>query len=158
MTDDVLLRDVSEEDLPILFDHQRDSQACEMAAFPSRDWEAFLLHWAKILKDDAVAKEAILFNGSVAGYIASFEQAGERQVGYWIGRGFWGKGIATRALSAFLEGFQTRPLYAYVAKHNLPSIRVLEKCGFTVHGEGTAPSGVPGREVEEFIMVLGPED
>jgi RimJ/RimL family protein N-acetyltransferase len=49
-----------------------------------------------------------------------------------IDRAFWGRGIATAALSAFLSLEQTRPLHAGVAKHNIASIRVLQKCGFKI--------------------------
>jgi RimJ/RimL family protein N-acetyltransferase len=135
MMSDVLLRDVTEGDLPILFEHQLDPDANEMAAFPARDRDDFLTHWAKILADETVIKKTILFDGQVAGNIVSFEQSGEREVGYWIGKKYWGKGIATRALSGFLSHETTRPLYAQVAKHNAASIRVLEKCGFTLAGE-----------------------
>jgi RimJ/RimL family protein N-acetyltransferase len=64
-------------------------------------------------------------------------------VGYWIGRDFWGKGIATQALSLFLTEKKTRPLYAHVVKENIGSRRVLEKCGFSLSGEND----------EEFIFV-----
>ncbi|HMG05814.1 MAG TPA: GNAT family N-acetyltransferase [Chthoniobacterales bacterium] len=60
----------------------------------------------------------------------SWTAEGKREVGYWIDRAFWGRGVATEALSAFLCLEQTRPLYAGVAKHNVASIRVLQKCGF----------------------------
>ena len=51
-------------------------------------------------------------------------------MGYWIGREFWGRGVATRALWAFLHEVEERPIYAGVAETNIASIRVLEKCGF----------------------------
>ncbi|HEX9687861.1 MAG TPA: GNAT family N-acetyltransferase, partial [Thermoanaerobaculia bacterium] len=73
---------------------------------------------------------------------------GERLVGYWIGKEYWGRGVATRALSKFLGHVKTRPLYARVAKHNVASIRVLEKSGFIVSGEGGADG------VEELVMKL----
>jgi RimJ/RimL family protein N-acetyltransferase len=150
---DVRLRDVVEADLPILFEHQRDPEATRMAAFPARDREAFLAHWkTKILGDAAVAKKTILFNGRVAGNIVSFEQAGKPLVGYWIGREFWGQGIATRALSEFLESVRARPLDAHVAKHNVGSIRVLEKCGFRT----SVPSSVGADGIEEVVMELAP--
>jgi RimJ/RimL family protein N-acetyltransferase len=135
MISDLRLRDVTEADLPIFFEHQLDPTATQMAAFPSRDRAAFMAHWAKITADTSIVKQTILVDGQVAGNIVSFEQSGEREVGYWIGRGYWGQGVATRALAAFLAHETTRPLYAYVAKHNIGSRRVLEKCGFTISGE-----------------------
>lgn len=53
------------------------------------------------MADDSVILKTILFNGQVAGNIVSFVQSGEREVGYWIGKEYWGKGIATKALAAF---------------------------------------------------------
>ena len=70
-----------------------------MAAFPSRERDSFMGHWAKILGDGTVVKKTILFDGHVAGNIVSWEQASERDVGYWIGREYWGKGVAAKALS-----------------------------------------------------------
>ncbi len=125
-----------------------------MAAFPARDREAFTAHWTKILGDDTVTTKTILFDGEVAGNVVSWERSGERLVGYWIGRQYWGKGVATRALSEFLGHVATRPLYARVAKHNVASLRVLEKCGFTISGHDTVPADTGGEEVEEVILKL----
>jgi RimJ/RimL family protein N-acetyltransferase len=101
-----------------------------------RNWDAFVAHWTKILADETVIKKTVLFDGRVAGNVVSFEQECEREVGYWIGREYWGKGVATEALSQFLAHAEVRrPLHAAVANHNVGSIRVLEKCGFAVVGE-----------------------
>jgi RimJ/RimL family protein N-acetyltransferase len=154
LTGRVVLRDVRESDLPLLFEHQLDPDATRMAAFPARDREAFMAHWTKILRDETVAKKTILLDGHVAGNIVSFQQSGKPQVGYWIGKDYWGKGVATRALSAFLGHVTVRPLYAHVAKHNIASIRVLEKCGFTICGEDKGFPDAGGEEVEEFILKL----
>jgi RimJ/RimL family protein N-acetyltransferase len=63
-------------------------------------------------------------------------------------RALWGRGIATEALSAFLRLEQTRPLHAGVATHNAASIRVLQKCGFTLLGpEEAAPDDVEASHV-----------
>lgn len=127
----MMLRDVTQDDLPIFFEHQRDPDANRMAAFPAREWDAFMAHWrAKVLGDASARKKTIVVDGSVAGNIVSWEQAGKRLVGYWVGQGYWGRGVATAALSEFLGYETTRPLYAYVAAHHAGSIRVLEKCGF----------------------------
>jgi RimJ/RimL family protein N-acetyltransferase len=132
------LRDVREGDIPIFFEHQLDPEATQMADFPARDKAAFTAHWTKVLGYETGIKRTILVGGQVAGYIVSFEQDGKREVGYWIGRNYWGKGVATRALAAFLEHDRRRPLYAYVVKRNVASRRVLEKCGFTVRDEDDA--------------------
>jgi RimJ/RimL family protein N-acetyltransferase len=74
-------------------------------------------------------------------------------VGYWIGKEYWGRGIATAALQEFLTHLKMRPLHAYVAKHNKASIRVLEKCGFKVSRHGNFFSEVHGRDIEETIFI-----
>ena len=102
MTIDFNLREVCEEDLHIFYTHQIDPDATRVAAFPSRDWDTFAVHWKKILQDEEVFVRTILFNGRVAGNIVSYKQDGKREVGYWIGKEFWGWGIATRALSEFM--------------------------------------------------------
>jgi RimJ/RimL family protein N-acetyltransferase len=136
----IQLRDVEADDLPLFFEHQRDPIAVAMVAFRSRDRAAFDLHWAKLLADESLLKKTVIVDGEVAGNIGSWTSEDKREVGYWIDRSYWGRGVATEALAAFLRLEQTRPLYAGVAKHNLASIRVLQKCGFTVTGtesEGT---------------------
>ena len=154
MTADILLRDVTEDDFAIFFEHQLDPDATRMAAFPARDRDAFIAHWARILSNDTIIKKTILFDGQVAGNVVCFGQAGEREVGYWLGKPYWGKGIATSALSQFLGHVQARPLYAHVAKHNVASLRVLQKCGFTITGEDKGPPDADGERVEEFILTL----
>ncbi len=151
---EVVLRDVTADDFVIFYNHQREPDAVQMAAFPSREWEAFLAHWAKVQANEAVTKQTILYDGQVAGHIVSFEHEGQREIGYWIGKEFWGLGIATRALEAFLSAYHTRPLYAHVAKHNIGSRRVLEKCGFERCGEDCWTPVPGGDPVEEYIFIL----
>ena len=153
MTSEVLLRDVEEADLPIFYEQQLDPEATAMAAFPSRDRESFMAHWAKIMADKSVILKTILFDEQVAGNIVCWEQDSERQVGYWVGKEFWGKGIATKALAEFLNQVKTRPLVAHVAKHNIASRRVLEKCGFTLTREDKYYNA-RGEEMEEVILEL----
>src|SRR5215470_16976120 len=100
-----MLRDVVETDLPIFFEQQLDPEASRMAAFPSRtDWAAFVEHWrTKILGNPANGKQTIVWNDRVAGNVLSWTQDDRRLVGYWLGREYWGKGIATAALMEYLE-------------------------------------------------------
>jgi len=144
MSIEILLRNVTESDLPILFEQQLDAEATQMATFPSRERETFMAHWAKIMADESNILKTIVFEGQVAGNIVGWESSGEWEVGYWIGKEYWGKGIATKALLLFLGLLKTRPLYAHVAKHNVASRKILEKCGFKVIGE----------EPGEFILKL----
>lgn len=65
----VSLREVRPGDLPILFEHQLDPEGARMAAFKSRDRDAFMAHWAKIMANRACALRAILADGIVAGNI-----------------------------------------------------------------------------------------
>ena len=115
-------------------------------------------HWIKILADETIDKKTVLYEGRVAGHVVSFEWSGKREVGYWIGKEYWGKGIATQALSEFLPLVWERPLYAWVAKHNLASIRVLQKCGFTIADEDSGSYDGSGEEVEGYILTLAEKE
>lgn len=132
MENNVFLRDVIDDDLPIFFEQQNDPIANEMAAFPARDRDAFMAHWHRVKENVKNLHKTIVYSGQVAGNMLSFDMEGHREVGYWLGREFWGKGIASKALAEFLSYETTRPLYGVVVKHNVGSRRVLEKCGFQV--------------------------
>lgn len=158
MAEEIHLRDVVDDDLPIFFEQQLDPGANHMAAFTSRDptdYDAFLAHWARVRADETTINQTILVDGAVAGNIACFSDFGEPDVGYWLGREFWGRGIATRALAAFLRQAQVRPIFARAAKDNTASLRVLQKCGFAIIGEDKGYSHARGHDVEEYILKLG---
>lgn len=150
----VRLRAVEDGDLDVLFDHQADPQAVEMAAFPARDRDQFEAHWAKIRADDALVVRTIVADGLVAGNIGSWPDDGRQLLGYWVGREWWGRGVATQALALLVDEVSVRPLYAHVAVHNVGSIRVLEKCGFRRDREQEAAAPSPEDGIEELIYVL----
>ncbi|MFF2753130.1 GNAT family N-acetyltransferase [Psychrobacillus sp. NPDC058041] len=153
----IILRNVIEDDLPIFFKHQQNREANYMAAFTSidpSDWDSFTTHWNKILTDNDIMKQTIIIENNVVGHISRFEQFGEPEVSYWIGKEYWGKGIATKALREFLKHITIRPLYARAAKDNAGSLKVLEKCGFVITGEDSGYSNARGEDVEEFILTL----
>ena len=158
MTHEIRLRDVISDDLPIFFEHQRDWDAVDMAAHLPRDQDAFQAHWMEMLSKESVIKKTILFDDLVVGYIISFVYFGVREVGYWIGKEYWGQGIATQALLEFLDQVPLRPLHASVAKHNRGSMRVLEKCGFRLVGEDKEFSKIGGKVVEGFVFEIGMND
>jgi RimJ/RimL family protein N-acetyltransferase len=142
LTADLFLRPVEPGDLDTLFEHQRDPESNRMAAVPARERPAFDAHWARILADESTTVRTIVWNGEIAGNVLSWATEDERLVGYWIGRRYWGRGIATRALAAFLSELPDRPLRAHVATSNLGSIRVLEKCGFNLSASAATEDGI----------------
>lgn len=70
------------------------------------------------------------------------DDASTARLGYWIGEPFWGKGLVSEGVPVVLAhafedlGFDT--IFAGHATLNPASGRILEKCGFTVIGEGAA--------------------
>ncbi|HKO74784.1 MAG TPA: GNAT family N-acetyltransferase [Gaiellaceae bacterium] len=151
------LREVRDEDLAILFDQWADPGAARMAAFTApdhMDWDAFERRWTRLRAGELIINRAIVVDGEVAGTIGSWGKAGEREVTYWIGRSYWGKGIATCALDAFLTVDPSRPLHARIASDNVASRRVLEKCGFRVIGTERGFAEARSSEIEELVLRL----
>ena len=158
-TTEILLRDVAETDLPIFFEQQRDPAANFMAAFTARDPNdkgAFAAHWKRILNDDTVVVKTVLFEGDVVGSVAKFvdKEFGKPEITYWIGKEYWGMGLATQALSKFLSDIRVRPIYGRAARDNVASIRVMEKCGFTISGSSKGFANARGKKIEEVILEL----
>ena len=157
--DDVRLRDVVEDDLPILFEQQRDPESNRVAGFVGAnpgDRDAFMAKWARIRGGDEFPVKAILHDGVLVGSILCWRdpELPGPEVTYWIAREQWGKGIATRALSQFLEHVRERPLYGRCAADNVGSLRVLEKCGFAQIGRDRAYANARGEEIDELILEL----
>ena len=148
----VSIREVVTDDLMTFYAHQREPDACQMAAFPPRGLDAFMAHWKeKILGNDRVLSRTICVGDEVAGNAVCFEEPsqdgepGRWLIGYWLGSEFWGRGIATQAVAAFVQEVPRRPLFAFVAEHNMGSRRVLEKCGFEFQEE------IPGSVLEDTV-------
>ena len=152
-----MLREVRDEDLDVLFEHWVDPESNRMAAFTAvspNDREAFDARWERLRANEENTHRTIEVDGEVVGVISSWTQDGDRKVTYWLGREHWGKGLATRALTAFLDVETTRPLHAAAAADNAGSIRVLEKCGFARAGEGRGFANARGEEIDEVLLVL----
>jgi RimJ/RimL family protein N-acetyltransferase len=158
MTNDLQLRLVADDDLPIFFEQQLDPEANYMAAFTAKDptdRAAFMAHWQRILASPTVNIRTIVVDGAVAGSVLSYEEDDRPDVSYWLGKPYWGQGIATRALATFLADVnRTRPIYARAAKDNAGSLRVLAKCGFAIVGEDKGYANARGTEVEEYVLAL----
>jgi RimJ/RimL family protein N-acetyltransferase len=143
----VTLRPLHDDDREAMFLLESDEVGADMIAFLPRspgDREAFDKHWERLHSAPENLVRSIEVDGRYAGYALSFVVDGEREVGYWVDRSLWGRGIATRALRALLAEVTERPLFAHAAADNEASRRVLEKCGFVVIAE--AESFAPRRE------------
>lgn len=114
-----------------------------------------MAHWARVLANPNALARAIVYEGRIAGNLGAWTEpeTGRRLIGYWIGREFWGRGIATAAVAHLLAEEKSRPLTALVAKHNVASLRVLQKNGFMIVGEDRF-TGADGQLIEEVILAL----
>ena len=151
------LRPLAEGDLDTLFVWESDPRAVELAAFTRADpadRAAFDAHYERVRANPENTLLVIEEDGEFAGTIGSFVMFGDRDVAYWIDPARWGRGIATRALVAFLELERTRPLVGRVAEHNTGSARVLERAGFVLSGTDTGFAPGLGRDVVEHIYRL----
>jgi len=150
----VCLRPVQPGDLPRMYELQLDPESNHMAVTIPRIGEAFDSHWANALGDPAITARAIFFGEALVGFISCFPREGQDQVGYWIDRAYWGKGIASRALHLLLQEVVKRPLVATAATGNGASLRVLQKCGFDIEIVRLSPANERHPECEEAVLVL----
>lgn len=151
----VSLRDVEDADLPLFFAQQRQAEAVWMAAYTVEDpcdHAAFLSRWEWILGHPNIQKQTILWNGIVVGNVMSFLKDEQPEVTYWIGREYWGKGIATAALRIFLGNSAQTSVFARAAADNVGSIRVLQKCGFKICAHQRGFANARGCEIDEVVL------
>ena len=143
--DGFVLRPWRATDLDSLVRHADDPQVARGVSdrFPSpytrEDGEAFL---SGQVIDLSTPVFAIEIDGEACGSIGVHRLAGERAVGaelgYWLGRAHWGRGVMTQVVAAFaprVEGaLGVLRLQATVLDFNVGSARVLEKNGFVEEG------------------------
>lgn len=103
------------------------------------DAEAFLS--AACYDDGNTIRRAIDWQGVLVGSIGLGPRpGGAEEIGYWIGKPYWGKGIASAALAAFLKVLAEKgiagPILAQTVASNVASQQILLKNGFAYAGEG----------------------
>ena len=153
----IVLRKTEITDLDFLFIFQLDDEANYLAAFTAKDptdKTAYIQKYSKFLNEPTINNQTIMVNNSIAGSIAAFEMEGEAEITYWIDKKYWGKGIATKALAAFLKIENRRPIFARTAFDNFGSQKVLEKCNFVKIGTDKGFANARQAEIEEFIYKL----
>ena len=139
------IRPWAETDAPALQRHANNRRVSihlrDRFPFPYEMEQArAFLGW--IAKQDAPTVWAIDAGGEAIGAIGiEMNTDVERvsaEIGYWIGEPFWGRGIATAALTAVtaeaFKRFEITRLYAVPFADHAASVRVLEKAGYVREG------------------------
>ncbi|SED65086.1 GNAT family N-acetyltransferase [Ruania alba] len=155
----VVLREVDDSDLDAFFAQLRDPDAANLAGdmFEAPDErQAFDAHWRHLRADPSAHLRTIEVDDDagprVIGHIRGRNESDEHRVSFWIDREYWGRGITTRALGAFLDEVPHRPVFARVPRHNEAALVVLRKNGFMPVGEETGYIPDRGRVVDELVL------
>lgn len=147
-TASVRLRPLARADAAAIARLANDREVVRMTSrmpYPYRleDAESFLDFLAAQPEGEAAEVAfAIEADGALAGVAGWKGACGESppEIGYWLGRSFWGRGVATAAATAALTRFFSETaadaIAAVVRQDNPASARVLEKLGFRRTGDG----------------------
>ena len=144
---DVMLRPWRPEDAPSIARHADDPQVAANLrdVFPCpyqlSDAEEFIRLCRAAEPEQAIFR-AIVVDGQAVGSVALTRGTDvcrrSAELGYWLGRAFWGRGIMTKAVEEMCQtGFEAWDIvriYAEPFAHNAGSRRVLEKAGFALEG------------------------
>lgn len=153
-SDAIRLRPTGPDDLPALFEIQSDLESNAMAGTKPRTREMFSGVWERSFADPRVNSRVIEIDGVIVGSIGCFQAEGHDCIGYWVARSHWGKGVASRALTMFLEEERRRPLHATTTGANAASQRILQKCGFRFVGlrMGEETERYVAGEIADFVL------
>jgi len=134
----------------------RDRFPYPYTARDARDWLDVVVD-QKPLTDFAidVASEAVGGIGFTPQHDVERRSA---EIGYWLGEPFWGRGIASEALSVVTEyafaNFDLCRLYAHVFDWNGASARVLEKAGYEFEGRLRKSVTKDGQTIDQLIYAI----
>lgn len=155
-TQRLMLRRVRSEDAAAIAAYANDRQIAEMTAripFPYTiaHAEAFLHECGE---DELVLAVRERAGQGFVGLCSLKERSGNAvELGYWLGRPFWGRGLATEAAQAVIdlafEQLQVDAVEVSCRVVNNASRRVIQKCGFGFCGTGMWISQAAGRVASE---------
>lgn len=111
------------------------------------------VQWLDDHQADGELVRGITFDGEligICGYLP--DEGGTAEIGYWVGKPYWGQGFATEAAKALIaHAFKTGPFHTLTCGHftdNTASRRVIEKLGFAYVGPCACWCEAQGREVD----------
>ncbi|CAH1658259.1 MAG: GNAT family N-acetyltransferase [Chelatococcus sp.] len=101
----------------------------------------------------------VVVDGTPAGVMSIRPRHGAMNLGYWLAEPHWGKGLATETAAAYVAGFFAGSSDVHLTSgafsDNEASLRVQEKLGFVVVGEGLLESQALGRHRAHSDTMLG---
>ena len=165
-TERLILRPWSMDDVDCLYKYASDGRVSELALWPrhtSVEMSREVIEKIFIPNRDSFAM-VLKTTGEPIGCIGLVPEGeehhlvdfAEREVGYWIGYPYWGKGLTTEALKAVIgycrNHLMLGSVLATVDVKNVASQRVIEKCGFSHIGD----YAYDGVLCKAFRLVLGP--
>lgn len=167
-TERLFLRPWSEADAEILYSLASDPDVCRNAGFPlhrsAEESLAVIRGFYSVPFQYAVCEgETGELQGGASisrGKMGSFPLAkGEGEIGIWLGRPYWGRGLGTEILRALLslcfEELECKRVYACAYRDNTASIRMQLKCGLVPYGYvKNAVNPFDGKPVEKLVFCL----
>ena len=139
------LRPFRKSDLPSIVKHiNNKSIAGNTLTIPypytMKDAEEWYARFRKMMrrKDCNKIAFAIEIDGQVVGSVGLTIEDHKAEIGYWLGRAYWGQGIMTEAVKEVtkycFKELGLRRVYGCVFTNNKASMRVLEKAGYSFEG------------------------
>ena len=116
--------------------------------------------WISLVESSKpVVNFAISVDGEVAGGIGLMMQIDvarkTAEIGYWLGRKYWGRNIMSRAVGSMTDWYFANldivRIYAMVFEHNQASAKVLEKCGYTFEARLKKGAFKEGKVLDELL-------
>lgn len=171
-TERLILRPWQETEADLLFKYAGDPDIGPIAGWPPHTSVENSLEiirtvfsapetYAVVLKDtgEPVGSCGIMFSNSL--HSATMKQS-EAEIGYWIGKPYWGQGLIPEAVRALLSRcFNDLTLDAVWCGHyegNSKSKRVCEKCGFKFHHTNRDILSPLGDKRTEHFYLMTKED
>lgn len=166
-TQRLVLRPLMPEDdarIAELVDDLEVSRWLALVPHPYRieDARTFLAHSARLTRRGnslnlAVAQD----DGTLVGLVGVRDLGGVPEIGWWLGRPFWGRGLMSEAVEAVLDHVFARGVELVVAgafEQNLPSLRIQQKMGFKITGGGKKHCLALGQDLPHLATMLARRD
>ena len=140
----LLLRPLLESDVQALFELDSDPEVSRYNLWEThqnlKDTLAYIAEARARLERWEALEWGVELNGQLVGTVGLYSldfNKGLAEIGYSLGRTYWGKGIATEAaqtaITFGIEVLSLREIWAESVEKNTASARVLEKLGFKLY-------------------------